>query len=298
MPATAPEAATSRSPPVVRIRSRGKYSAVLGPPPNEPGPTGDVLRGALRGRVGDVEGSAFLGEQRRGHGEPRRGSGEPRSSRNDEDVEVRVGEGIQRAQRASFVQADDVSPLSPVVEEEANGVSYLAVDAPGGSLELGERRNEKRRLARAAGESADDGGDRGRRCHDRIAGPARPRHQTSVFATSPMRSKRAPSSRPRSTKRVQHRHPVAAADDLRVHRHRQDPAVDVRVHPVELALPDLQHVARRRAALAVRVEVELEVHPVVELEARAGAPRRVDSRPRTSGTPRATLSPMRGWNGR
>ena len=55
---------------------------------------------------------------------------------------------------------------------------------------------------------------------------------------------------------------------------RQDPAVDVRVHPVELRLPDLEHLARRRAALPVRVEVELEVHPVVELEAERQLPDR------------------------
>src|SRR5688500_13860660 len=66
---------------------------------------------------------------------------------------------------------------------------------------------------------------------------------------------------------LEHRHPVAAADHLRMHADGQDPAVDVLVHPVELAHPDLEHLARRRAALAVRLEVELEVRPVVELEA-------------------------------
>src|ERR671911_1301157 len=65
----------------------------------------------------------------------------------------------------------------------------------------------------------------------------------------------------------EHRHPVAAADHLRVHADGQDPAAHVLVHPVELTGPDLKHLARRRAALAVRLEVELEVRPVVELEA-------------------------------
>src|SRR5580765_2850663 len=58
---------------------------------------------------------------------------------------------------------------------------------------------------------------------------------------------------------LEHRDPVAAPDHLRV-------------HPVELATPDLEHRARRRTALPIRIEVELEVDPVVELEAHGQLP--------------------------
>src|ERR671911_1042308 len=71
---------------------------------------------------------------------------------------------------------------------------------------------------------------------------------------------------------LEHRHPVTAADHLRVHADGQDPAAHVLVHPVELTGADLKHLARRRAALAVRLEVELEVRPVVELEAHLQLP--------------------------
>src|SRR3954449_12486773 len=66
---------------------------------------------------------------------------------------------------------------------------------------------------------------------------------------------------------LEHRDPVAAADHLRVHGDHEDAALDVLVHVVELALPDLEHLRRRRQADARRIEVELEVWPVVELEA-------------------------------
>ncbi len=39
------------------------------------------------------------------------------------------------------------------------------------------------------------------------------------------------------------------------------------VHPVHVGGPDLEHLAGRRGAVAIGVEVELEVDPVVELEA-------------------------------
>ena len=55
------------------------------------------------------------------------------------------------------------------------------------------------------------------------------------------------------------------------HRQRKDPAVDVCVHPVELGPPDLEHVPQRRSALAIRLEVELEVHPSRRARSRAAA---------------------------
>ena len=49
----------------------------------------------------------------------------------------------------------------------------------------------------------------------------------------------------------QHGHAVTAADHLRVHGDGEDAVFDVLVHPVKVGLPDLQHLARGRGAVAV-----------------------------------------------
>lgn len=65
---------------------------------------------------------------------------------------------------------------------------------------------------------------------------------------------------------LQHGYAVAASDHLRVHGHGEDAILDMLVHPVKVALPDLQHLARGRGAVAVGGEVELKVDPVIKLK--------------------------------
>src|SRR6266545_2886289 len=64
----------------------------------------------------------------------------------------------------------------------------------------------------------------------------------------------------------QHRDPMTTPDHLWVHRHGEHTTVHVGVHPVKLRGPDLQYLARSGRAVAIGVEIELEVDPVVELK--------------------------------
>jgi hypothetical protein len=58
----------------------------------------------------------------------------------------------------------------------------------------------------------------------------------------------------------QHDNAVPASDHLQVHRHRQYAAIDVRVYPVKLVVPDLQNLAWSGCAIAIRGKVELELN--------------------------------------
>jgi hypothetical protein len=96
---------------------------------------------------------------------------------------------------------------------------------------------------------------------------------------------------------LEHRDPVAAPDHLRVHADGQDASVDMLVHPVELAAPDLEH--RARGAPPLRYGSKLNWKWTQSSSSNdMGSSQRRDSRPRTSGSVRETLSPIRGWNGR
>ena len=94
---------------------------------------------------------------------------------------------------------------------------------------------------------------------------AQPPAGSSSRATAPIWRNCAPASPQWRMNSLEHRDPVAAADHLRMHARREDAAIDIRVHPVELGLassPALCWAGCR----AVGGEVELEVRPVVELE--------------------------------
>ena len=96
---------------------------------------------------------------------------------------------------------------------------------------------------------------------------------------------------------LEHRHPVAAADHLRMHADDEHATVDVRVHVVELALPDLEHLAGRGEADPRGLKLNWKCGQSSSSK-HIGISTRSASRPRWSGSSRLTRSPIRGRYGR